>query len=495
VDHSGTRRAIAAAISCWAILTIKPAGAEEKALFDFNDNTSLKAWTQYLPDNAKVPGHKEPPVKIEFAKVPQESDRSCLKLTFAGGKLPAVATRSPVEDWTPYKTFKAEVTAARQCVAAFRVVGLDDERHQGWVKIALLNKGRNLVIDQAPAFAQQFGPPIKKGAATQFEILMYSPHDGESIWVHDIRVTTDVPQTATPYHGDHVRMGDVVRPWTGNAVRPFPKVEKIRVLGLDVPVANVADFGKQMTAQWIPPQDKSVEQVEADFQAIFQRLKKDHPRAVAAILRDGQQGYDPVAPEKTYAGWSCTGTTAHGPNAAQLEIVKNANNLSTSEQMAMSLRGRPPLLRCDLSSIPRGSKVLAARLLVVRSTPLPKDWDNRRPYFVAEFCNRAWKEAELNMFEYAKDHFWQELLGMSWHGDDPDFLPMIIAHGPSQQTTSVWDFTEAVKWWTEGKQPNHGFTLCNAVYGLPIHDPLVVYTNRAKDVRHRPAMMVIYEPK
>jgi len=84
---------------------------------------------------------------------------------------------------------------------------------------------------------------------------------------------------------------------------------------------------------------------------------------------------------------------------------------------------------------------------------------------------------------------------MNWHGDDPDFLPTIIAHGPSQQTTSVWDFTEAVKWWTSGKQPNHGFTICNAVYGLSIADGLIAYTSRAKDVSVRPAMLVIYEPK
>jgi hypothetical protein len=473
--------------------TSKPAGAEKTVLFDFKDDTSVKAWAQYLPDNPKVPGHKEPPVKIELARDPQASDRSCLKLTYAGGRLPAVARRSPLEDWTPYKTFKAEVTAARTCVAAFRVVGLDDEHHHGWVKLALLKKGRNVVIDQAPAFGQQFGPQVKKGAATQFEILMYTPHDGESLWVHDVSVDTEPPRTATPYHGDHVRMGDTVRPWTN--LRLFPKVEKISVLGLDTTVSSVAEFGKQMTAKWASPQDSTVAQVEADFQALHERLRKDHPRAVVAIFRTGQQGYDPTAPDKAFAGWECTGTSAHGPNAVQLEIMNSGHTPSTSERMEMSLRGRPALLRCDLSSIPRGSNILAARLLVVRATPVPKDWDNRRPYFVAEFCNRPWKESEVNIFEYARDRFWQELLGMNWHGDDPDFLPLIIAHGPSQQTTSVWDFTASVKWWTDGKHPNYGFTLCNAVYGLSIADGLIACTSRAKDVRLRPAMLVIYESR
>jgi len=41
----------------------RAAAAEEKVLFDFKDGANEKAWTQYLPDNPKVPGAKEPPVK------------------------------------------------------------------------------------------------------------------------------------------------------------------------------------------------------------------------------------------------------------------------------------------------------------------------------------------------------------------------------------------------------------------------------------------------
>jgi hypothetical protein len=479
-------------ISCLLLLAGSPACAEEKVVFDFKDDASLKGWEQYLPENPKVPGYKEPAVKIALAEDPE--GRVGLKLTYAGGKLPAVATRSPVEDWFPYKTFKAEVTVTRPCIAAFRVVNLNDERHQGWVKIALLKKGANVVIDQAPTFGQQFGPQIKKGEPTQFEILMYSPHDGESLWVHNITVSTEPPTTATPYFGDHIRMGDTIRPWTAKTLRIFPKVEKIRVLGRGAPITSVAEFSKEMTANWVPTQEKTVEQVEADFDTFYKNLKKDHPRAVAAILRDGQKGYDPASPERAYAGWACTATSAHGPDAVQLEIVKSPNNWPSSDRMEMSLRGRPPFLRCDLSSIPKGSNILAARLLIVRATPVPKEWENRRPYFVAKFCNRPWKDTEINIFEYAKDKYWQELLGMDWHGDDPDFLPIVIAHGPSQQTTSIWDFTEAVRWWADGKQPNYGFTINNAVYGQP-HDPLQGYTNRAKDVQNRPAMLVIYEPK
>jgi len=457
-------------------------------LFDFKDDAKLKTWAQFLPDNSKVIGAKEPSVTIAFAK--DAIDRPCLKLTYSGGRFPAVATRSPIDTWGSYRTFKADVTAGRKCLVAFRVVRLDDERHHGWVKIALLQKGRNVVIDQAPAVGGRenslggWGQPFKEPVATQFEILMYAPHDGESLWVHEVRLSTEAPQEATPYHGEHVRAGDTVR--------LFPKIEKIRVLGLDSPVASAVEFGKQMTAKLVPAEDKTVERAEADFQALYQRLKKDHPRAVMAIFRSGQKGYDPAAPEKAFAGWACTGASAHGPNATQLELVKN---LSTAETMEVSLRGRPALLRCDFSSIPRGSDILAAQLLLVRSTPVPKDWGSRRPYFVAECCNRPWKEGEVNTFEYAKDQFWKELHGMNWDGDDPDFLPLFIAHGPSQQTTSVWDFTQAVKWWTEDKHPNYGFTLNNAVYEGDARDSLIAYTSRARDIRQRPAMMVIYETK
>jgi hypothetical protein len=481
------RQAVAAAACLAVFFAVKPAAAEERKLFDFKDAANLKAWAQYLPDNPRVPGFKEAAVKIEFAKDSQAADKPCLKLTYSGGRYPAVAARSPLDDWSPYKTFKAEVSVGRKCLVAFRVVRLDDREHRGWVKIALLQKGRNVVVDQAPAVgtrAYSLGTlkePAK--APSQFEILMYAPHEGESLSVHDISLSTEAPRTATPYHGEHVRPGD--------NVPLFPKVDKFRVLGLDTPVASAAEFGKKMTEKWLRPQDKTVEQVEVDFDALYQRLKKDHPRAVVAIFRKGQKGYDPAAPEKTYAGWECTGASAHGPNAPQLELVKN---LAEAEEMGMSLRGRPALLRIDFSSIPPNSEILAAQLLLVRAKPLVKDWGSRRPYFVAEPCNRPWKEKEANTFEYAKDHFWKELHGMDWDGDDPDFLPLFIAHGPSQGTANVWDFTQALRWWTDGKHPNYGFTLNNAINGS-MSDGLVAYTSRAKEVRRRPALMVIYERK
>jgi hypothetical protein len=197
---------------------------------------------------------------------------------------------------------------------------------------------------------------------------------------------------ATPYLGEHVAPGD--------NLRFYPKLEKIPVLGLDTPVANCAELAKCMADKWVRPEDKPIEDVEAEFRALYQRLIKDHPRAVFATFRYGQKVYDPTAPEKEYTGWDCTGTSAHGPNAVHLEALRS---LAGADWMEVTFRGRPAMMRLDFSSIPNGSEILAAQLVLLRAGELAKDWDTRRPYFVAEFCNRPWKEAEVNTFEYAKD--------------------------------------------------------------------------------------------
>jgi hypothetical protein len=482
MEHRTSRYSFALACICLVpFLAGRPLAAAEKLLFDFKDGADLKVWSQSLPDNLKVPGANEPPVKIELSGENAASGKRCLKLTFSGGKYPAVATHSPLEDWTVYNSFKADVTTSRTCLVAFRVVRADDKEHRGWVRLALVHQGRNAVVDVAPTpRGLDNGRPLK--GPTQFEIIMYAPHEGEAIFVDNIRVSTEVPDRATPPHGEHVRPGD--------NVRFYPRLGKIPVLGLDIEVANAAELVKRMTDPWVPPQDKTVKQVEAEFSALYDRLKKEHPRAVMAIFRNGQRGFDPGAPEKEYGDWRSTGISAHGPNAVLLESL---HSIAGAEQMEVTFRGRPAMMRVDFSSIPQGSQVLAARLLLVRSSPLAKEWNARRHPFVAEFCNRPWKETEVNTFEYAKDRFWKETHGSNWDSDDPDFLPIFAAYGPSQGTTNVWDFTEAVKWWTGGKHPNYGFTLYNGDYTAV--DYLWVHSRWVKDVSRRPAMMVIYEPK
>lgn len=108
---------------------------------------------------------------------------------------------------------------------------------------------------------------------------------------------------------------------------------------------------------------------------------------------------------------------------------------------------------------------------------------------MAEPCHRAWVEEECNAFEYAKGKFWREV-GGRFYGSDPDFLPFYLAHGPGTGKVNVLDFTEAVRFWTEGRQTNHGFMLHCDEYDWMQR----AYYREAKEVKNRPAVLVIYVP-
>jgi hypothetical protein len=155
------------------------------------------------------------------------------------------------------------------------------------------------------------------------------------------------------------------------------------------------------------------------------------------------------------------------------------------------MRHRSPLMRVDLSAIPAGSTVLAAKLLIVRARPASKEHDpEARPsMWVAEPCNRPWGEYEVNAYEYARDRFWKAVGGM-YYGDDPDFLPVYLGHGPGGGRVNTWDFTAAVRFWTDGRHANHGFMLHgdgrDYIYG---------HTREARNPEDRPALLVIYEPR
>jgi hypothetical protein len=109
--------------------------------------------------------------------------------------------------------------------------------------------------------------------------------------------------------------------------------------------------------------------------------------------------------------------------------------------------------------------------------------------WVAEPCNRPWEEYEVNAYQYAKDKFWKAVGGM-YYGDDPDFLPVYVAHGPGGGQVSVWDFTEAVRFWTDGKHVNHGFMLHGDSF-----DYIKGFTREAPELKDRPAVLVVYVPR
>jgi hypothetical protein len=90
---------------------------------------------------------------------------------------------------------------------------------------------------------------------------------------------------------------------------------------------------------------------------------------------------------------------------------------------------------------------------------------------------------------YARDKFWKAIGGMHW-GDDPDFLPLFLAHGPGGARVNAWDFTEAVKFWTDGARANHGFMLHGDGQGY-----ITGWTREAPEMKNRPAVLAVYEPK
>jgi hypothetical protein len=172
------------------------------------------------------------------------------------------------------------------------------------------------------------------------------------------------------------------------------------------------------------------------------------------------------------------------------ERSENGGRRETAE---MFMRHRSPLHRVDLSSIPKGSAILAARLIICQAGELTSKEHNpleKPTMWVAEPCNRPWVETEVNAYEYAKDKFWKAI-GGQYYGNDPDFLPVYLAFGPGQGKVNVWDFTEAVRFWTGGQHDNHGFML---------HGDGKDWMGRAcyreyPQIQSRPAVLVIYDPR
>jgi hypothetical protein len=444
----------------------------EIILFDFESPDDLKAWSNLELPDAK---DKEPPVKLERSTENATSGKHSLKLTFAGGRWPTVTTTRVHDDWLATPTFKADVTVSRPCVVGFTAMLEKSERGGSWealvsrwTKTAFLKAGKNAVAATIPQ-PNDYGVSAKRGKVVRFEIFMYQPRDGESIYVDNIRLSTEklAPREKTQFT---VAGTDWVLP--GNSAA-------------DAVIA----LGKQLKDKWVKPEPKTVAQVEDEFRARLTALKKEHPKVVLAVLRDGEKGYDPAHPEKAYAGWKDAYWNSHGPDSNYVDRGLNRGKAGTQE---IFMRHRSPLMRVDLASIPTGSKVLAAQLVVIRvgdHTESDRDPEKKPTMWVAEPCNRPWEEYEVNAFEYAKDKFWKEIGGMYW-GEDPDFLTTFLAYGPGQGKVNVWDFTEAVRYWTDGKHANNGFML----HG-DSHHYLMANTREAKDIRDRPALLVIYEPK
>jgi len=198
------------------------------------------------------------------------------------------------------------------------------------------------------------------------------------------------------------------------------------------------------------------------------------------VFRSGDAGYDPQSPSKLYTGWKDCGLSCHTPASVNLHKYANIAGAATLELFS---RGRAPLMQADLAVIPAGSEILSAQLVLMLA-------QGPGGAYAVEACNRPWAEKEYTWMEYAKDKFWQDSNGFSWLGDDPDFWPAYIAYGVCYEKTGIFDFKEAVKFWTDGKHKNYGFIM----YGSG-QERARAYSYNAKEVKQRPAIYVVYEPK
>ena len=462
-------------------------GDTELPLFDFEDDGALKDWGNLdapEPANPDSPilGDKEHPITMELSATGATSGKRCLKLTSTGGRFPTITTaKLPTNDFSAYMSIHADITAPRQCVVIFRIMNDKsvrsskgwDELTGRWEKACLLQPGLNHVSDTIRPYSK----------AVAFEITLYNPRQGESLYIDNIRLSKLWPAQATPFRERNCCLA-------GERIPLFPRLDrKWKVLGADMEVADPMELARKLKDKVVgPARSLTMADAEAQFKSKCDDLKKDHPNAVMAIFRDGLKGFDPRDPEKVYDGWRDVYMWGHDPPSVYLSSFKNSSKSATYE---IFLRRRCPLMRVDLSAIPAGADILAAQLVVVRDKPVdPSKW--KPGFLAAELCNRPWVESEFTALEYARDKFWNEVDGQQWNGDDPDFLPMIAAYGQSQILATEIDFTQAVKYWTDGKRPNYGFTIYS-VYSVA-SDYMIACSRKAKDIQNRPTMMVIYDP-
>lgn len=309
-----------------------PASTAEKMLYDFENPADLKAWSNLELPNAK---DKEPPVKIEFVAENATSGKHSLKLTFAGGRWPTVTTTQVLDNWIPFQTLMADVTVSRSCVVGFTAHQEKSKRGGGWdelisrwSKTAFLQPGTNHIVAVVPR-PNDYAIHAKWGKVVRFEIFMYQPHDGESIFVDNIRLSADKvgPKDKMEYT---LADSDLILSGTGSA-------------------ECVIASGKMAKERWTPPVHNTVEQVEAKFRARYAELKKTHPKAVLAVLRNGAKGHDPAQPDKVYSGWTDAYWTSHGPDT---NFVERGINKGKSASHEVFMRHRSPLMRSTCRPFP-----------------------------------------------------------------------------------------------------------------------------------------------
>jgi hypothetical protein len=454
----------------------------EVSLFDFEDEGDIAFWSP-----VKLPEIRadQPAPKAEWSSEGVTSGKHSLKLTFHGGDWPVVGTsRIPLRNWKRFATLKADLTVDRSCVAYFRVCrGQHDEKgaQATWDRTMILLPGRNEVT------LLYRGPGDREDVASLI-VGMFRPNEGQVLLLDHLRLSCDWPEPhVVNWYSPYCQDGYSVA-----AARQYQRTKAMptfKVLGTAMEVADLDALARIVNPSWVKPAAKTIDQAENEFKARFEKLKKDHPRAVSAVLREGDKGCDPAHPDTLYAGWKYAYLNCHGPDGPN---PGRESAQSKYEQVELFMRHRCVLFRADLSSIPRGSSILAARLVISRNNPGASagNGPDRPNLWVAEFCNRDWDDHQANCYFFGPGEHWKAVNGL-YYGEDPDFWPAFACLGPSGSgVVTDWDFTEAIKFLTDGRHENHGFL----VYG-DHNDYIALCTPLAKDVKLRPAIMVAYEAK
>ena len=270
----------------------------------------------------------EPAVAIAVSTDHATSGKHSLKLTFAGGAFPAVTTAEVTQDWFAYPTFQADVTVSRPCVVGFTLLQEKSQRGDAWdplisrwTKTAFLQAGKNTVTATVPG-ANNYAVNPKWGKAVGFEIFMYHPRPGESIYVDNIRLTKDMPAPA-------------MRTFSPYTAPIGPSPARFRP-------GRHARWARTLAHLWNPPTAKSLDELEREFRAKHEQMKKRFSRAVLAVLRDGEKGYRTSDPEKVYAGWKDAYWNSHGPDS---NFLDRARNQGRSDSHEIFMRHRSPLMQ------------------------------------------------------------------------------------------------------------------------------------------------------
>src|SRR5207249_2785727 len=110
-----------------------------------------------------------------------------------------------------------------------------------------------------------YGPVVdpKRGKVVAFEMFMYNPHKGEAIHIDNIRLSA----TKEDQPAGKMTFAVADTDW---------KLDGVNSSGV-LSAGAVGELGKKLKADWTPPAERTVAQLEEEFAAQYAELKKKHP--------------------------------------------------------------------------------------------------------------------------------------------------------------------------------------------------------------------------